>query len=336
MNGRQRLAELIAVEHPEPFREDLRTITGARSDLEIAGWVDELAQKQLGQAIGAPLFGGKSVGAVFGLELVSGERVVLKLFHPMHTGDELQAMHRCLERLVTRGFPAPPLRTSLFQADDHITGVFYEWVDGEFGDGHDPDIRRELARSLAGLADLVSRMDARGLPLSPTRAEDLWPSPHRSFDDLAPHPATAWIDDVGRRSQGAISAVAAPLHPVHLDWGVKNTRFLGGRVCAVYDWDSLAAGSEAEMVGRASAEFTAQWQLPGRVTPTIEESAAFVADYEQACGRAFTAEEHSVVTAAADYLIAQVARQEQGNEGTEREDSFTSLLRRRIEARATR
>jgi hypothetical protein len=335
VNGRQHLAALIAAEHPEPFREDLRTITGVRSDLEIADWVDELARRQLGQAVAAAPFGGKSVGAVFGLELVTGERVVLKLFHPMHTRDELQAMHRCLERLVTLGFPAPPLRTSLFDADDHITGVFYQWVDGEFGDGHDPGIRRALARSLAGLADLVSRMDARGLPLSPTRAKDLWPAPHRSFDDLTPHPATAWIDDVGRRSQTVISAVAAPLHPVHLDWGVKNARFLGGQVCAVYDWDSLATGSEAEMVGRASVEFPTQWEQPVRLTPTREQSAAFVADYELARGRAFTAEEHAVIEAAADYLIAQVARQEQGREGSEREDGFTSLLRTRIEARGT-
>ena len=180
-------------------------------------------------------------------------------------------------------------------------------------------------------------MDAPGLPLSPTRGGNLWPALRTARSTiwrriLRPRGSTRW--DAGARPRSA--ACAAPLHPVHLDWGVKNTRFLGGRVCAVYDWDSLAAGSEAEMVGRASAEFPAQWERPGRVTPTIEESAAFVADYEQARGRAFTAEEHAVVEAAADYLIAQVARQEQGNEGTNARTASPACSGRRIEARAQR
>jgi hypothetical protein len=141
VDGRQRLAALIAAEHPEPYREDLRTITGARSDPEIAAWIDELVRQELGCGTSGALFGGKSVGAVFGLELTSGERVVLKLFHPMFPPTELQAMQRCLEGLVARGFPAPPPRTPLFRADDRITGGFYAYRDGELADGQAPDVR---------------------------------------------------------------------------------------------------------------------------------------------------------------------------------------------------
>jgi hypothetical protein len=332
VDSRQRLAQLIAAEHPEPYREDLRTITGARSDLEIAGWIDELVQRELGQPMAAALFGGKSVGAVFGLELASGERVVLKLFHPMFAPGELQAMQRCLERLVALAFPAPPPRTPLFAADDRIVGGFYEYRDGELGDGHAPDVRRELARSLAELARMTAGMEVTGLPLSPARGPTLWGTPHRSFDSIAPGLATDWIDEVARRAQAVVGDATATLQPVHLDWGVKNARFRAGRVCAVYDWDSLAAGSEAEMVGRASAEFPTQWERPGRRTPTPEESAAFVAEYEQARGWAFTAEERAVSDAAADYLVAQVARQE-GADAGDREDSFTALLRKRAKAR---
>ncbi|MBD1848238.1 hypothetical protein H6F89_33805 [Cyanobacteria bacterium FACHB-63] len=36
----------------------------------------------------------------------------------------------------------------------------------------------------------------------------------------------------------------------------------------VYDWDSLCAASEAEMVGRAAAQFTAQWDIPAPLTPS--------------------------------------------------------------------
>jgi hypothetical protein len=330
MDSRQRLAALIAAEHPEPYREDLRTITGARTDLEIAGWVDELARRELGCGMGGALFAGKSVGAVFGLMLESGERVALKLFHPMFAREELQAMQRCLEAVVARGFPAPPPRTQLFAADDRITGGFYAFADGEVGDGHDPGVRRELARSLAELAGVLEGVDAHGLPLSGVRGAKLWPEPHRSFDSGDPDPATAWIDEVGRRAQAIVGADQAPLQPAHLDWGVKNVRFRGGRVGAVYDWDSLFAASEAEMVGRASAEFPTHWEVPGRLTPTLEESAAFVEEYQQARGRRFSTDELAVVEAAADYLVAEVARQEHGGDGAQRVDSFISLLRKRI------
>jgi hypothetical protein len=245
---------------------------------------------------------------------------------------ELQAMQRCLERLVALGFPAPPPRTPLFAADDRIVAGFYEYRDGELGDGHAPDVGRELARSLAELARMTAGMEVTGLPLSPAHGPTLWGTPHRSFDSTAPDPALEWIAEVARRAQAVVGGTAATLQPVHLDWGVKNTRFRAGRVCAVYDWDSLAAGSEAEMVGRAAAEFPTQWERPGRRTPTIDESAAFVAEYEQARGRAFTAEERAVAGAAADYLVAQVARQEGADAGS-REDSFTGLLRERAKAR---
>jgi hypothetical protein len=329
VDGRARLAELIAVEHPGPFRDDLRTITGGRSDPEIAAWVDELAERKLGQRMTAALFGSKSVGAVFGLELATGERVVLKLFHPMFSATELQAMQRCLEHMIAAGFPAPLPRSPLFAADDRIVGGFYAYADGDFGDGHQPLVRRELARSLAELAGLAAGMDAGGLPLSPARGPTLWPVPHRSFHGVEPHPSAAWIDGVARSAQATIRAVAAPLRPAHLDWGVKNVRFRSGRICAVYDWDSLGAASEAEMVGRASAEFPTQWERPGRPTATLDESAAFVAEYEEARGRLFSREERTVVEAAADYLIAHVARQEPPDD----EGAFGALLRERMRAR---
>lgn len=332
MDTVQRLAALIAAEHPEPYREDLRTITGARTDVEIAGWIDDLVRRELGQTLAAPLFGNKSVGAVFGLELASGERVVLKLFHPAFARQQLQAMQRCQEVLVAQGFPAPAPRTDLFAADEHITGGFYEWLDGDLGDGHDPLIRQELARSLAELAGLLAGMDARGLPPSGLRGADLWPPPHRSFLSADPDPAIAWIDEVGRRAQAIVRRFPGRVQPGHLDWGVKNVRFRGGHVCAVYDWDSLFAASEAEMVGRASAEFPTNWEAPGRLTPTLDESVAFVEDYQKARGRRFDTDERAVVEAAADYLVAEVARQERGGGGVERPDSFTSLLRERIAA----
>ena len=330
MDASHRLAALIAAEHPEPYRQDLRTITGARTDLEVADWIDDLARRELGQPLGTPLFGSKSVGAVFGLVLASGERVVLKLFHPMFAPEHLRAMQRCQEELVELGFPAPRPRTALFDADDRITGGFYEWRDGDLGDGHQPPIRQELVRSLTELAGLLAKVNLRGLPHSGLRGSNLWPEAHRSFAAAGPDPATAWIDEVAQRAQAIVRRISSPLQPAHLDWGVKNVRFRGGRVCAVYDWDSLFVASEAEMVGRASAEFPTSWEVAGRLTPTLEESAAFIEEYQEARRRHFDTDELEVVEAAADYLVAEVARQEHGGGGGEREDSFTNLLRARM------
>jgi hypothetical protein len=323
------LEELIAREHEGEYREDLATITGPRSDAEIARWVEALVARELGETVRGGLFAGKSVGAVFGLELASGERVVLKLFHPMMEASGLEAAQRCLELVVGRGFPAPSPRSPLFRADEAITGGFYAFADGDLRDGHDPSVRRELARSLAELAALLEDVDPEGLPLAPTRAEALWPPPHRSFVRLADDPSALWIDEIGQRARAVVRSTPLPLRPAHLDWGVKNARFRGERVCAVFDWDSLHAASEAEVVGRASAEFTAQWDFPARLTPTADESAAFVEEYQAARGRSFSLDELRVVSASGDYLVAQVARQAHAEGGSATPASFLALLHAR-------
>jgi hypothetical protein len=97
-------------------------------------------------------------------------------------------------------------------------------------------------------------------------------------------------------------------------------------VCAVLDWDSLAAASEPDLVGRAAAFFTAQWELPVRLTPSRGEARAFVDEYEAARGRRFSATERTVLSAAADYAVAQVARLQHAA-GEQRADSYVELLR---------
>jgi hypothetical protein len=76
----------------------------------------------------------------------------------------------------------------------------------------------------------------------------------------------------------------------------------------VFDWDSLGSMSEPEMVGRAAAQFTADWESGNKVTPTPDEGRAFVAEYEFYRDCAFTPDEYEVVSASADYLIALISR----------------------------
>ena len=56
-------------------------MVGNRDFHEVESWVAELTQAQLGVPLSGALFAKKSVGAVFGIVLESGEPAVLKLFN---------------------------------------------------------------------------------------------------------------------------------------------------------------------------------------------------------------------------------------------------------------
>jgi hypothetical protein len=107
---------------------------------------------------------------------------------------------------------------------------------------------------------------------------------------------------------------------------VKNVRFRDDTVCAVYDWDSLCAASEAECAGRAAAQFTAQWDLPALLTPTPDEAKAFLEEYQTARGKRFSRAERTVAAASARYLVAHLARLELAT-GIAEGDNFRGLLR---------
>jgi len=321
------LEEVLKAAFYGQWRTDLATVMGTRSDEQVGALVDRVASEQLGVPVRGALFATKSVGAVFGLELSSGEHVVLKLFDPSQSHSGLEAAHRCLKRAVEAGFPAPPARSGLFRTEDGVTGVFYALVDGAIRDGHESSVRRELARALADLGVILSRETPDELPLAATRRSELWPPAHRSFLKLkSASPDAAWVDQIGRCAQSVVKARDLPLVPAHFDWGVKNTRFRKESICAVYDWDSLVAASEAELVGRAAVQFTAQWDFSAPLTPSPSESSSFVDEYQSDRGRPFSDEERLVLDAAAEYSVAQLARLELA-EGIDRGDGFLSLLR---------
>jgi hypothetical protein len=312
MAGMQPLTAVIANEFAEPaYRADLATIVGTRSDDALAAWIGELCRAHLGSDVAGARFAGKSVGAVFGLVLADGAAVVLKLLPPTFAGSELRAIERCVAQLVAVGFPMPRPLGPLFPAGAGWAG-FSELVDGSVLDAHEPAVRCTLAELLAELARLA--LDPRDLPIAATRRTTLWAAPHRLGLDYA-RPGGAWIDARAEAAQQIARAAALREIAAHSDWGTKNALFRDGRLCAILDWDSLECASEAEMVGRAAAEFTAQWEFPAALAPTREEATAFVREYEAARGRALTANERAVANAAADYLVAQIARQELGADG---------------------
>jgi hypothetical protein len=329
----QPLAEILADQFRDrAYKSDLATLVGDRSNEEIERWVEELTLTELGARYSGGLFATKSAGAVFGIVLENGEPAVLKLFNQTFSQTQLLAMHRCMTGAATQGYPVPRLRSELFEAAPGIWASFYAYLDGDQRDAHLPVVRRELARSLAELTALLAPIEAADLPLTPTRLDSLWPPAQRIWDRVAlDNEETRFIDEHAAAAQRAIKKSKLPRVAAHLDWGVKNVRFRDDTVCAVYDWDSLHAASEAECAGRAAAQFTAQWDIPALLTPTPDEAKAFFEEYQSARGKRFSRAERSVAAAAARYLVAHVARLELAT-GIPEGDNFRGLLRGYAEA----
>jgi hypothetical protein len=119
----------------------------------------------------------------------------------------------------------------------------------------------------------------------------------------------------------------APPVAGHADWWSQNLRWVGRRLHAVYDWDSVTAQPEAILAGQAGymcAKTTVELDgcAPGA---SVEMTERFLAAYEAARGRPWTADEREVAWAAGLWVAlfdARVSRIEDRGEG------FADLVRR--------
>jgi hypothetical protein len=324
----QPLAAILAEEFRDrAYKAEFETLVGNRGFHEVEAWVTELTQAQLGVAPSGALFAKKSVGAVFGIVLESGEPAVLKLFSKSLAEAELSAMHRCLAVAAAHGFPVARQRSEIFEAETGVFAAFFGYLDGAHRNPHEPQVRRELSRSLAELNALLEPLEIDQLPAAPGRQAALWPAPQRIWEAREVDDEDGrYIAAHGRAAQLALKKSKLPLIATHLDWGVKNIRFRDDAVCAVYDSDSVHAAAECECVGRAAAQFTAQWDVPALLTPTPDEAQAFVDEYQAARGRKFSRAERALAAAAARYAVAQEARLEHLS-GVAEGDNYRGLLR---------
>ncbi|TMF86013.1 MAG: hypothetical protein E6I07_09550 [Chloroflexi bacterium] len=95
----------------------------------------------------------------------------------------------------------------------------------------------------------------------------------------------------------------------HIDWRAENLRVSNGRIVAVYDWESLALLPEPVLVGAVAHAFTASWDADQPFDiPSLEESRAFIVDYQTARGSEFDAEEREAADAGHLYALAYGAR----------------------------
>ena len=278
----------------------------------VAAAFGAFCERALLAPIAAPEFFDASVGAVLGARLADDRRVVVKVHGPRTSARYLAAMQTVQHALAGAGFPAPaPLAPP--QPLDAGIAVAETLLDaGERADGHDPAVRRTMARELARLVALCRELrDVDGLHENAmaTGPADLWPRPHDDrFDFAATTPGAEWLDAVARRARAARDRDAGDVVVGHTDWRVQHLRFAGGELTAVYDWDSLAIQREPVLAGGVAHLFAADWEAGDVRVPTLDEALGFIADYEAGRGAAFGAAERAVARAALLYAMAYTAR----------------------------
>lgn len=308
-----RLGSLIAAtferEAGPPFRVE-RDVFATTDSRRIAAIVNGFCQLRLGAGVERYEFFGSSVGSVHGVRLRDGRRVAIKAHRAGVNAGHLAAVQTVQSRLAAAGFPAPrPLLppTPLGRG----VAVAETVLEGARADAHEAAVRQVVAATLARLVTLCRPFRGlAGLGASLIMAQRLWRSPHdRRFDFAATSQGAEWIERLAGEARRRLEHGRGEVVLGHGDWRVEHLRFARGAVTAVYDWDSLSVGLEPFFVGSAAHAFTADWSVEGlRCVPTLAESRAFIADYEAARGRPFSAEERTTVEAALVHALSYGAR----------------------------
>jgi Phosphotransferase enzyme family len=328
-SGQGPIEERLRQDFEDPdVRQYYGDIFGRLSPPEMARRIVKLLPQQY-RDVTDTLFSSMSIGAVFGLRTAARDRIVLKVYPKHYPLGTLKSITKIQRHFFSEGFPAPEILGELIPVRPGIYASLSPYIDGQDEDGHQTNIRKELVIWLAEFARLSDAEDFPPIenPFQSQSKRKLWPVPHKSTINFEKTSRGAdFLRKRAMRARAILNRNRLPEKLVHLDWGVKNSKFRRKRVVAVFDWDSLGNASEAQMVGQAAAQFTANWDIPTKITPTPEESNLFVDEYEQARGRRFSRKEREVISASGDYLISVVARQEYA-EGHEGENTFLHLVR---------
>jgi hypothetical protein len=207
-------------------------------------------------------------------------------------------------------FPAPKVLSPIFKFNQGFAG-FYELIHGQKEDGHQPTIRLQLANALAEFSNIVDKhhLDPMQNQFQQANQRRLWPTPHNAlFDFKRSAQGAGWIAKKAMKARKVLNQARLKKKLAHTDWGTKNAQFQHDQLKGIFDWDSLGEMNELEMLGRAAAQFTADWDSGFKITPTPQEAREFISAYEDHRKLKFTKEEYTIISASADYLIAIISR----------------------------
>ena len=306
------MARLRCLAGVDAIDAHLEQYPGSPVLLDLLGTADGAAirarARELDPSAAEVFFFGASVGALFGIRRRDGSRVAMKVHKLFTDAAYFDAVQKVQAALAGAGFPAPrPLGR-------RGAVTWEEWLDdGSFRDGHEPEVRRAMARTLVRFHRLATEIGSRPRSTAGDPVEGaVWPVPHNAlFDFDATAAGAEWIDEIGRVALPVGRGGVGDEIVGHTDWSAKHLRFDDDlEPTALYDWDSVTTGREPTLVGTAAGSFTYTEELDRPVArwPSAEESIAFVDDYEDARGAPFSQHERRAAFAAAVYLRAYAAR----------------------------
>jgi hypothetical protein len=265
------------------------------------------------------LFESGGLSFVYGLRLTDGREIVVKLRQPEPRLDSCSRIHAYL---WSQGYPCaePLLPPTPFGA---LSATVERYLPGGSEMADTPDSPRLFAEALCDLIRTASTFEPP-FDLTPPSAWlwwnhnelGIWPLPDYIDVDLNGQPEPRWLDDMATLVRTRLKA--SSLNPVigHGDWWQPNLRWLGGRLHAVFDWDSLVYLPEAAIAGAAAAQFSCSTIS----VTTIAETEAFLDAYEIARGRPWSAEERQIAWAAGIWLVAFNAKKQSFEGHTESMD----------------
>lgn len=308
----ERRAEAVVADAISAWASPLEeSLLGTTDPAEVVGLLDGFCLSGLGDRLGTLMFYRRGVGAVFGLALRGGRRVVVKVHRLELIPEGLDGIRRVQEHLADLGLPAPrplgdpiPFGNGIASAEEMVTS-------GRPLDAHDALVRLVMAAGLRRFVEAATPMVGTVLlPLAhpfDLPPGDLWPPAHDLRFDLL-LPGGEWIDEIGAAARTVLEDPSGPTVIGHTDWRVENLRFDGG-IAAIFDWDSVRLCPEPALVGANATAFTGNWS-DGSVDPypSLEETTAFVAEYVNARGSPFSRDEARTAEAARLYHLAYNAR----------------------------
>lgn len=314
-DGRAHLAATVAAhlrewDSSEPYVE--LAVFGSRDPVVIARMIDAFCVRHLGVGIARALFHQSSIGSVTGVVLADARRVVVKGHQPDRSPAFLAEIARVRWHLAGRDVFASEVLVGPLPLGRGFA-LAEAFIDlGRTEDAHRPEIRRALAHGLAAIVETCAPL-VETTVLEPTLvhagAGPLWPTPHsKLFDFEATAEGAAWIDEIAADARRRLQPAGARVIG-HADWRQEHVRFVGERIVAAFDWDSLCCDREPILLGAAAHAFCADWSQDAHMqAPSLQEARAFVGDYEHARGSPLPLPERRLCGAAFAYACAYTAR----------------------------
>ncbi len=290
------------------------SIHGTDDPDAIADQVTEVCRLAFAAAPRRALFHSASVGSVTGVELTTGDEVVVKCYQPRWSAAFLSAVSTAQQAVAAAGLPCPvPLAGPL------PSGLGLATVETYVADPGMPSAftHAHLVASASGFADVVDACSSLppllGHPLH-SEIDELYPEPHSPmFDFVATAAGAEWIDEH--------ASIAKPLLELgtrgiaHGDWAARNVRLSTSGVAAIYDMDSLATMSIPVAMGQAAATWRATGEPTDASMPGFDEIVEWLDQYP----RPLTEEDRRIAIAGALYVVAYTARCEHAIDPFERE-----------------